>query len=245
MRELLRGYLDEIDWSDGATKDRLLLHLAGRDETLRTMINQYVVDGLYQTPDDILNVIPAQAWQDAQGDQWRGAPSSYADDAPDTFRESPVGQAAGDASRAGESSPTMSGFGPAAEATAEIAAEAVEASKSAALEAWSDIANGFTGEMTSRRIVPVALSAMTEGFGQAYNRQPVKAAALLAAGLGLSTASGLNTWLARRVFGAKGVTIGSDRIRPGLLALWAACYAYNLWDAWAGAETTDAKRPAG
>jgi hypothetical protein len=215
MRELLHGYLSELDWSDGVTKDALLLHLAGRDDALRTMINQYVVDGVYQTRGEILNVIPAQAWQDAQGDEWRGAPSPYADDAPNTFQQSPVGQPAG-------------GSG--------------AATTSAALEAWSGGASERQGEMTARRAIAVALSAMVEGLGQAYNRQPVKAAALAAAGLGLSTASGLNTWLARRVFGAKGMTIGSERIRPGLLALWAACYACNLWDAWANAEAAEEGR---
>ncbi len=93
----------------------------------------------------------------------------------------------------------------------------------------------------SQRLVPVALSALLEGLGQAYNRQPVKAAGLVVAGLGLSTASGLNTWLIRRVFGAKGVTIGPERIRPWLLAAWAATYAFGLWDAWVGAAKPEAK----
>lgn len=227
MRELLGGYLAELDWSGGATKDDLLRHLAGRDDALRTMINQYVVDGVYQSPDAILNVIPAQAWQDTQGDRWQGAPSPYAEDAASTFRESPVVQDAG-VHLAGGPRPAIPGFG-----------------QSAGVEAWSGLAIDLSGAMTARRVVPVALSAMVEGFGQAYNRQPVKAAALVAAGLGLSTVSGLNTWLARRVFGAKAMTIGSERIRPGLLALWAACYAYNLWDAWAGAENAEPERRAG
>ena len=93
-----------------------------------------------------------------------------------------------------------------------------------------------------RGLVPVALSALMEGLGQAYNRQPVKAAGLVVAGLGLSTASGLNTWLIRRVFGAKHVTIGPERIRPWLLAGWAATYAFALWDAWVGAAQRDAKQ---
>ncbi len=92
-----------------------------------------------------------------------------------------------------------------------------------------------------QRLVPVALSALLEGLGKAYNRQPVKAAGLVVAGLGLSTASGLNTWLMRRVFGANGVTIGSERIRPWLLAGWAVTYAFGLWDAWVGAAKPEAK----
>lgn len=94
---------------------------------------------------------------------------------------------------------------------------------------------------TSQRLVPVALSALLEGLGQAYNRQPVKAAGLAVAGLGLSTASGLNTWLIRRVPGAKHVTVGTEHIRPWLLAVWAATYALNLWDAWTGASDPDAE----
>jgi hypothetical protein len=72
--------------------------------------------------------------------------------------------------------------------------------------------------------------------------QPVKAAGLAIASLGLSTASGLNTWLMRRVFGVKGVTIGTQRIRPWLLAAWAVTYAFSLWDAWARAPKTEAEQ---
>ena len=97
------------------------------------------------------------------------------------------------------------------------------------------------GTPMPQRLVPVALSALLEGLGQAYNRQPVKATGLVVAGLGLSTASGLNTWLIRRVFGAEGVTIGPERIRPWLLAGWAATYAFGLWDAWVGATEPEAK----
>jgi hypothetical protein len=93
-----------------------------------------------------------------------------------------------------------------------------------------------------QRLVPVVLSALLEGLGQAYNRQPVKAAGLAVAGLGLSTASGLNTWLIRKVPGAKHVTIGTERIRPWLLAAWAATYTLSLWDAWTGASKPEAER---
>jgi hypothetical protein len=93
-----------------------------------------------------------------------------------------------------------------------------------------------------QRLVPVVLSALLEGLGQAYNRQPVKAAGLAVAGLGLSMASGLNTWLIRKVPGAKHVTIGTERIRPWLLAAWAATYTLSLWDAWTGASKPEAER---
>jgi hypothetical protein len=84
--------------------------------------------------------------------------------------------------------------------------------------------------------VAVALSALVEGLGQAYNRQPAKAAGFLVAGLTLSTASGLNTWLVRNVFGLRGTRIGPERVNPALLAAWAATYALNLADAWGNAH---------
>ena len=66
---------------------------------------------------------------------------------------------------------------------------------------------GTTGDHSG--LVPLALSAVLEGLGQAYNRQPAKAVAFCAAGLGLSTASGLNTWLVRNVLGLKDAAVKS------------------------------------
>ena len=100
----------------------------------------------------------------------------------------------------------------------------------------------WTATLATPRLIPVALSALLEGLGPAYNRQPLKAVSLAVAGLGLSTASGLNTWLMRRVFRAKSVTIGTERIRPWLLAAWAVTYAFSLWDAWAGAPKPEAEQ---
>ena len=58
----------------------------------------------------------------------------------------------------------------------------------------TEVATGdWTAALVSPRLVPVALSAVLEGLGQAYNRQRVKAAGLAVAGLGLSTASGLKS----------------------------------------------------
>lgn len=59
--------------------------------------------------------------------------------------------------------------------------------------------------------VAVALSTLLEGFGQAYNRQPVKAVVFLVTGLTLSTASGLNTWVVRTLLGLTETRIGPDR----------------------------------
>jgi hypothetical protein len=93
MRELLQGYFGELDWSEGTTKDALVAHLAGRDETLRTMVNQYVAEGTYQNLDEVMNVLPEQAWQSVQGDTWQGPESQYVEDVPSHFAEGPVGQA--------------------------------------------------------------------------------------------------------------------------------------------------------
>lgn len=87
--------------------------------------------------------------------------------------------------------------------------------------------------------VAVGLSSLVEGFGQAYNREPVKAVAFGVTGLTLSTASGLNTWLVRNVLGMEGTRIGPARVRPGLLVLWAATFALNLVDAWQSAKRVD------
>lgn len=89
-----------------------------------------------------------------------------------------------------------------------------------------------TDKATPSPGVAVGLSSLMEGLGQAYNREPAKAVPFLIAGLGLSTASGLNTWLARNVLGLKGTRLGPDRVQPGLLALWVATFALNLADAW-------------
>jgi hypothetical protein len=76
--------------------------------------------------------------------------------------------------------------------------------------------------------------ASVEGIGQALNRQPVKVAIFAGLGLGLSVASGLATWLVRRVFRMEHATIGPGRVRPFLLGLWAATLIANVWDTWAG-----------
>lgn len=92
------------------------------------------------------------------------------------------------------------------------------------------------GKPSNSAGVAVGLSSLVEGFGQAYNRQPLKAVAFLGTGLTLSTASGLNTWIVRNVLGMKGTRIGPERVRPGLLALWAATFGLNLVDAWRSAQ---------
>jgi len=111
MRELLQGYLSEMEWGSGVTKDAILAHLAGRDETLRTMVNEYVAEGTYPDAEAVLSVLPAQAWQDAQGDRWRGAEGLLAEDTETRYQESPAGQDAPGTYRAGGQAPPTPGFG--------------------------------------------------------------------------------------------------------------------------------------
>ena len=111
MRELLQGYLGELDWSGGATKDDVMGHFAGRDDALRTMVNEYVPEGTYRDLDELLNVIPVQAWQDVQGDTWRGSESQYVEDVPSHFQDGPVGHDNSDVYRAGDPAPQTPGFG--------------------------------------------------------------------------------------------------------------------------------------
>jgi len=131
MRELLQGYLSELNWAGGATKDDLMAHLAGRDDALRTMVNQYVAEGTYQAPGEVINVIPAEAWQGVQGDAWRGAESQYAEDVPSNFQQGPVGQAERDIYRSGGAPAQTPGFGQSAGASGNVTGGSMEARASA------------------------------------------------------------------------------------------------------------------
>lgn len=102
LHGVLRGYLDELDWTRGATKADLLEYLAGRDEPLRTMVNEYVAEGSYQSADRVMNVIPEEAWQSVQGDIWRGSQSQFVEDVPSHFRDGQVGQDERDPQPAGD-----------------------------------------------------------------------------------------------------------------------------------------------
>lgn len=93
MRELFQGYLGEINWAGGVTKADIVNHLVGRDEALEALVGHYVTEGTYSSTADVLNVIPEQAWQDSQGDAWRGASFADTGDAANShFLEGAVGQ---------------------------------------------------------------------------------------------------------------------------------------------------------
>lgn len=111
MRELLHGYLSEMDWSGETTKNDIMNHLADRDEALRTMVNEYVALGTYHNPEEVLTLIPVQAWQDVQGDEWRGAESQYVEDVSSNYQGGPLGQDQSDVGQPGGSPPRTPGFG--------------------------------------------------------------------------------------------------------------------------------------
>ncbi len=152
MQELLQGYLSEMDWAGGATKDDLMGHLAGRDEALRTMVNLYISEGTYHGPDEILNLIPAQAWQDVQGDNWQGAEAQYVEDVPTHFQEGAVGQDTNDVGRPGGSAPPTPGFGQSAGASGNDASGGASGGDNVGEPGSNagevDLGVGGTGEMT-------------------------------------------------------------------------------------------------
>ena len=141
MRELLRGYLSELDWTGGATKDDLMAHLAGRDDALRTVVNQYVAEGTYQNLDQVMSLIPAQAWQDVQGDEWRGAEIQYVEDTPSNYQGGAVGQDDTDVYRQGGPAPQTPGFGQSAGAQGKATAGATGSDAGAGV-------GGLTGTVT-------------------------------------------------------------------------------------------------
>lgn len=99
MRELLQGYLGEMDWSGGVSKADLVAKLDGRDDALRTLVGEYVPEQTYQNAGEVMNLIPAQAWEDVQGDVYRGADTFDVPATPSHFREGPAGQDEGGAGR--------------------------------------------------------------------------------------------------------------------------------------------------
>jgi hypothetical protein len=91
MRRRLESYLSELNWAGGVTKEQVLAHLSKQDGTLATMVSEYIAEGTYARAGDVLTLIPTQAWQDAQGDAWRGPSTLNPEDVPSGFRQSPVG----------------------------------------------------------------------------------------------------------------------------------------------------------
>ena len=91
MRQQLESYLSELNWAGGLTKEQVLAHLTRQDGTLATMVSEYISEGIYAGAGDVLTLIPTQAWQDAQGDTWRGPSTLDPKDVPSGFRQGPAG----------------------------------------------------------------------------------------------------------------------------------------------------------
>ena len=112
MRELLVSYLKQVRWDGGASKEEILGLLASKDQDLLTMVNQYITEGRYSGPGDVLNLIPEQAWQSSQGDDWRGATTEDPEAFDSSFEQSPVGMMEqSDVYHEGGPRPKTSGFG--------------------------------------------------------------------------------------------------------------------------------------
>ena len=74
MRSRLAGMLQDANWGDGVSKQDIV-GMVQRDDALHTLIEQYLPDERFTSMDAVLTRIPVQAWQDTQGDDWRGAES--------------------------------------------------------------------------------------------------------------------------------------------------------------------------
>jgi hypothetical protein len=111
MHELLHGYLREMTWTAGVSKDDIVAHLADRDDALRTLVEEYLAEGTYYAVYEVMDLMPAQAWQDAQGDVWRGGEMQYVEDVPSNFMAGPVGGDESDVYQEGEPAPQTPGFG--------------------------------------------------------------------------------------------------------------------------------------
>jgi len=239
MRQLLVEYLTELDWAGGVDKNALV-DAVKDDEALRNVIGQYVAKGTYANADAVFAVIPGRAWQDAQGDRWQGGTSTDMAGMESGFTAS----AASQASLLNGNAHGIAALGERARQVASQGKDQVLSVTSKAAEStkpWLDrVAKPGQGQRASDQkrdpIVAVALSAITGGLGQFYNRQPAKGAAFVVTGSALSIFSGLDTWLLRQVRPKTKARIGPERINKPLLGLWAGTFLYNLWDAWSSAQ---------
>jgi len=75
MRARFEQLLSGLDWTKGVSKQEMLDTLGG-DAALYTLVEEYVADEPWPSLARVLDVIPEQAWQDSQGDVWRGGAES-------------------------------------------------------------------------------------------------------------------------------------------------------------------------
>jgi hypothetical protein len=80
-----------LDWAAGVTKARLL-EVVGDDEQARNVYGQYLpAERVFHSSDEVDNLIPQQAWQDAQGQTWTGGDLPTTDE-PSGYRDSAAGR---------------------------------------------------------------------------------------------------------------------------------------------------------
>ena len=89
MRSRLEGLLQDASWQDGVSKQDIV-DMVQRDDALHTLIEQYLPDERFTDLESVLTRIPVQAWQDTQGDDWRGAESEEAGASASHFGEGGV-----------------------------------------------------------------------------------------------------------------------------------------------------------
>ena len=118
MRLWLDARFAQAQWEVGVRKDELL-RAAEDDDALHRVIELYLADRLYQGPDDVLQAIPQQAWQELQEEAGRQAAVQGVTGVPTHFQEVPVGQDRSDVYRPGEGAPRTPGFGQSAGAQRE------------------------------------------------------------------------------------------------------------------------------
>ncbi|HEU5434378.1 MAG TPA: hypothetical protein VFU81_22080 [Thermomicrobiales bacterium] len=111
MHELLHSYLRQLTWTAGVTKDDLLERLAEQDDVWRTMVDHYLADGTYYAAYEVMDLIPEEAWQSAQGDVWRGGEMPNLGGVPSNFMAGRVGSDESDVSHAGGPAPATPGSG--------------------------------------------------------------------------------------------------------------------------------------
>jgi hypothetical protein len=166
MHELLHSYLREMTWTAGVSKDDIVDHLAGRDETLRTMVDEYLAAGEYDSTYEVMELIPAQAWQDVQGDVWRGGEMQYVENVPSNYMAGPVGGDRSDVYQRGEPAPATPGFGESAGARG--GAGGSQTASAAAAGSGTGVAGGGGAQRSGSRAAPRG-GEPGAGAGQKYD----------------------------------------------------------------------------
>ncbi len=80
-----------LDWAAGVSKAQLLTALGDDPQVIGTFGNYLPADRLFHSFDEATDLIPEQAWQDAQGRNWTGADIPDGEE-PSGYRESVTGQ---------------------------------------------------------------------------------------------------------------------------------------------------------